>query len=217
MDTIVPIDFDQLLAAVRQSINKSGGIRDKIQKTENTMYGKYYNATLELEGDVIVAKFKEPKKLSRIYKIANQKDVDKVVSIFYVRYLLYRQFIDVDMYALTKAFVERRRNYHGLQEDSNAPIEVVLPPCNLKVLSDLSTGDYEVCTSRTDTAKIKPGTHLYDLYSTPCMVDAVAHMVGFLINNALTNEQAEHAEQAINSAIIAGHQFLVGEEFIDVE
>ena len=215
MDNIIPIEFDQLLAAVKQSIAHSGGVKDRIQKSKNTMFDKYYDATLELDGDVIVAKFKEPKKLSRIYKIVNQKDLDKFINIFYVRYLLCRQFIDVDMYVLVKAYVERRHTQHGFSEDSLGPVEGYIVSCGMYSITPLENGNYVLCTGYKDKATVESNTRMYELYQLPGVVDVVSLMVGFLINNALTTAQAEHAEKAINTAIIAGHQFLVDEEFID--
>ena len=215
MDNIIPIEFDQLLAAVKQSIVHSGSIKDRIQKSKNTMFDKYYDATLELDGDVIVAKFKEPKKLSRIYKIANQKDLDKVINIFYVRYLLCRQFIDVDMHVLVKAYVERRRSHFGLCDDSMETIEGYIVSCGMYSITPLEDGNYELVTGYTDKAIIKPNQRMYELYHIPAVVDVVSLMVGFLINSALSPAQAENAEKAINMAIIAGHQFLVDEEYID--
>ena len=215
MDNIIRIEFDQLLTAVKQSIAHSGTIKDRIQKTENTMFGKYYDATLELVDDVIVAKFKEPKKLSRIYKIANQADLDKVINIFYVRYLICRQFIDIDMYVLVKAYVERRHSHYGLSEDSMATIEGVIASCDMYSITPLENGNYELCTGFINKAVIHPNMRMYALYSVPAVVDVASLMIGFLINNALTEEQAAHAEKAINAAIIAGHQFLVDKEYID--
>ena len=215
MDNIIRIEFDQLLTAVKQSIAHSGTIKDRIQKTENTMFGKYYDATLELVGDVIIAKFKEPKKLSRIYKIANQADLDKVINIFYVRYLICRQFIDIDMHTLVKAYIERRHAYYGFSEDSMAPIEGVIASCDMYSITPLENGNYELCTGFINKAVIHPNMRMYALYGVPAVVDVASLMIGFLINNALTEEQAAHAEKAINAAIIAGHQFLVDEEYID--
>lgn len=215
MDNIIPIEFDQLLVAVKQSVAHSGVVKDRIQKTENTMFGKYYDATLELDGDVIVAKFKEPKKLSRIYKIANQADLDKVINIFYVRYLICRQFIDIEMHTLVKAYIERRHSYYGFSEDSMATIEGVIASCDKYSITPLNNGNYELCTGFINKATIHPNMRMYELYSVPGVVDVASLMIGFLINNALTEEQAAHAEKAINAAIIAGHQFLVDEEYID--
>ena len=215
MDNIITIEFDQLLVAVKQSIAHSGVVKDRIQKSENTMFDKYYDATLELDGDVIVAKFKEPKKLSRIYKIANQKDLDKFINIFYVRYLLCRQFIDVDMHVLVKAYVERRHTQHGFSEDSLEPVEGYIVSCGMYSITPLENCNYVLCTGYKDKATVEPNTRMYELYQLPGVVDVVSLMVGFLINNALTTAHAEHAEKAINKAIIAGHQFLVDEEYID--
>lgn len=215
MDNIIRIEFDQLLIAVKQSIAHSGTIKDRIQKTENTMFGKYYDATLELDGDVIVTKFKEPKKLSRIYKIANQADLDKVINIFYVRYLICRQFIDIDMHVLVKAYIERRHAYYGFSEDSMEPIEGVIASCDMYSITPLENGNFKLCTGYKNKATIHPNMRMYALYNVPGVVDVASLMIGFLINNALNEEQAAHAEKAINTAIITGHQFLVDEEYID--
>ena len=119
------------------------------------------------------------------------------------------------MHVLVKAYIERRHAYYGFSADSKEPIEGVVASCDMYSITPLENGNYELCTGFINKAVIHPNMRMYELYNVPGVVDVASLMIGFLINNALTEEQAAHAEKAINAAIIAGHQFLVDKEYID--
>ena len=202
MDDLIPIDFQDLLHEMKISLNESEAIKDFIQMRQDSTFDGFYVATATVVNDIIYLKFKIKGKPSRNYKITNQCDLDNLISIFYVRYFLYRQLINVNLHTLTHAYVNRRKQLntvHGYTDEDGVVIaktrEAWLPSGDMVVEFKDAPMVYSIIFNDNPnmTVKVTLDTKLSSTRDRHSLVEAVSHMFRYL---AQTNQNQEDLHQA---------------------